>query len=362
MRNFKLFFKGIKTSIKDSPLIYMLFIFFYVFSIIASIYVIGKYSSNLLVYDNYDESLSTFNIDYGLLSSTSLSDVCDSVSEYVADSNVESISIRFLDSEFEEDANAFYYVICYAKNEENMVSDYLKKANLEHISTNDIVNSYDKMILVTNSENYVHDTFFQIQGHSYQIIDSVPRDKNGILYHLVSYKSAVNNNPTIRTIQIKYKNIISYNQMNNIKDGLTYSFPKASITEPIKRDYSVESVLSFENILVYFVIILSAVNFIYLFSYILDKRKKQYSIFSLCGCNKFKINLFIMFELLLVALVSSALGITLFDFAIKPLIISLEPLLKYSFHSGLYFIVLLFSIVLSFEVSIISILYRRKKG
>lgn len=361
MRNFRLFFNGIRNSIRNNPLIYVLFLLFYIFSIISSIYVIGKYSSVLLTYDDYDDSLSTFNIDYGLRSDTSLSEIYDSISENVIDSNVEYIGIRFLDSAFSKEKDAFYYAVCYAKDEGNMISDYLEKAGLENIGANEIADSLNNMILVENSENSDFDNSFEIQEHTYRVIGTVPRDKNGLLFHLVSYKSAVNNNPIIQVVEIKYKNISSYNHMNNIKNKLTSDFPKARITEPVKRDYNVESILSFENILVYFVIILSAVNFIYLFTYILDKRKKQYYIYSLCGCTALKINLFIGLELLLVSLASSILGITLFEFLIKPLIVKFEPVLKYSFHYGLYFAVFVFSIFLGIAVMLTSILYRRKK-
>lgn len=360
MDNMKLLLKSIKASVKDSPVIYIVFAFFYVFSVICSIYVIGKYSSNISAYDDYDESLSTFSIDYRMSSETHLSDILQSIDKNAADTNVAFIRLRFIDSEYDEQVASFHYAICYAKDEESKVSEYFEKYGVRGVDVQEFINSENSVIAVIDSTNAVQDNIFEIQGKQYDIAETLLRGKNDALFHLVSYKSVLKNDLTIREAQIKFSNISGYDQLNQITNELTADFPRAHINAPIVRDYSIESIFSIGNILVYLVLLLSVVNFIYIYRYIMEKRTKQYNIYYLCGCSSGKIAAYGAAEIFIVSVICSALGILLFHIAIKPVVIYLEPLLSYSFHMGLYFAVFVLSIIIGCGVLVCVSLFRKR--
>lgn len=163
-------------------------------------------------------------------------------------------------------------------------------------------------------------------------------------------------------MDIKFSGVPSYQALENITSELKTDFGD-DVSEPVYRDYGLEYIFTMGNVLIFLVIILSAVNFLYIYSYILEKRKRQYRVFMLCGCSANKTLLFAAAEILLCALVYSLLGIVIFHFAIRPLVVSLEPLLKYSFHQGVYLGVTLASVMISFMVLILEFIFlHRRKG
>lgn len=367
MSSIRLFFRGIKSSIKQNPVIYMVFLLFYIFSTIIEIYVSGKYSSNLSAYDNYDDSLTTFSVEYDYPAGKPFSEIQKAIEKNISDENVGYVRLRFIDEIGNEDDTLNeqmkrHWAIAYASNETEMVTKYLSGNGIKDIDVENFINSNNAAVIVESALTAAHDPYFYIQGSPYKVIKRIPWGESGINYHIVSYKSVENYNPSVFEISIKFNSISSFAEMNEISDTLSEDFIDAEINKPVVRDYNVESILSIGNILVYLVIVLSAVNFIYIFKYILEKCRRQYEIFFLCGCSKRRIVRFAVAEILLISVVQTLVGILLFHFAVKPLVVSLEPLLKYTFHTGLYFTVFGISVPLSFVVLTVEFLFLQKKG
>lgn len=360
MNSFRLVIKRINVSIINNLLIYITFISFYVFCVIVTIYVSGKYFGVISAINDYDETLSSFSVDFKLTSETKLSDVIDQLKNYTSDENVEYVRIRFLDAEWSEKQIVAHYVICFAKNEKDMISDYLLRAGLNNIDIDEFIKSDDEAIIINDNTNSDHNDIFIIQGSDYSVVSEIPRNKNGMMYHLVSYYSAVCNNPIIREIKIKYNSISSYAQLTKIKSRLANDFFNGVIYEPIQRDYSMESVLSIDNILVYLIVVLSSINFAYIYYYILERKKRDNTIYYLCGCSKIKIFVLNLIEILSFSFLCTILGILLFHFAIKPIIIMLEPLLRYNFYFELYLIVSFLSISLGTIILILTWLIQQR--
>lgn len=196
MNGLLLFIRGIKASIKNDPLIHIIFAFFYILTVLVCIYVVGKFSANVSQQNYYDNSLTLFTVNYGGLSETKLSDVYESVNKYIDDENVEYIEITFLDdfSYYDDtDEDSYYtkdtvphYATCYAKNEAEMVSQYLSEAGMDNIDIDEFISSQDEAVVVEDESNRSEGDFYDIQGNSYKIIGRVQRGKNNIIYHLTS--------------------------------------------------------------------------------------------------------------------------------------------------------------------------------
>lgn len=364
MKSIVLFFRGIKASIKQNPVIYTVFLLFYTFSTIVSIYIIGKYSSYIWGVNDYTDSLSTFTADYGWSSDVSLSQVTNAINS-LSSKDIGYIEVRVLDS---LDVNAVidrfttpHYAIAYAYGEREMVKAYLKKSGIKDIDAENFIDFDDCAIIVEDAFTSSDESFFDIQEVPYKVLKRLAWGDDGTLFHLISFKSMVKNDPIVCKISVNYNNISGYNQMNAIKNSFSAAFPGAEIIEPVQRNYNTESILSTENILVYLVIVLSAVNFIYIFKYILESRRRQYEIFSLCGASGVKIAVFEVAEILLVSVVMTAFGVLVFQFAVKPLIVTLEPLLKYTFHAGMYLNVFGITVAFSFLVLVIELWVLKKR-
>lgn len=366
MNNIKLFFRGIKASMKLSPVIYGAFLFFYIFSVIIGIYIVGKYSSNLLAYDGYDESLSTFTIEYRYPDGEQFSKLEKAIEKYSANENVGYVRLRFIDElgvgdDSVDELAKHYWAISYASNEKEMISKYLAGNGTNDIDIESFINSENNAIIVESALTAAEDKIFNIQGTAYTVIQRIYWGENGISYHIVPYKSVVCNDLSIFEITVNYNSISDFAQMTEITSSLSNDFVGAEIKEPVVRDYNVESILSIGNILVYLVIALSAVNFIYIYRYILEKRKRLYDIFFLCGCSKRKVSAFVVAEILLLSISQTIIGLLLFHFAVKPFVTSLEPLLKYTFHIGLYIVVFWVSVLFSFTFLSIEFLFIQKR-
>lgn len=337
MKSIILFFRGIKASVKANPIIYGFFLFFYIFTTIAMIYVVGKYGSNRLANVSYDDSLTTFSV-LGHLGTAS--DVQQAVQKYADDKNVGYVQLIFesqlleIGSELESPLNNFY-ATAYAGNEFEMVKRYFENSGIDDVDVSAFISSIDNMILVENTLTPDGDTF-DIQDRPYKVIKRIPWGDGGASYHLVSYNSVLENNFDISEIYINFNSISGSDQLNDIKNALSADFPGSEISEPVLRDYNTESIFSIGNMLIYLVVALSFVNIFYIFRFIYECRRPQYDIMLLYGCTSNKITLFAVAEIMVIFVVQSFAGILLFHFAVQPIIISLEPMLRYTFGMELY--------------------------
>ncbi len=363
MNSIVLYFRGIKASVKQNPVIYGAFIFFYLFSTIVSIYVIGKYSGDIIAYGDYRNSLTTFGLDLDWYDGTPVSEITKALANTAADPNVDYIQLMMRDTiidwdtqgEFDEDIKS-HFATAYVKKEEEMILEYFKKSGIDNINAAEFAASDNLAIIIENlsstskiSPTETRDNTFKIQNSSYNALGKLAWGEKDQSYHLISYNSALKNDLRVMMINVKYNQISTYNEVETIANRLGSEFG-CRVDKPVERDFNVESAFSISNIIVYLVIILSAVNYIYIFRYVLEKRRQHYEIYSLCGCPNIKIVLFAVVEILLVSIVQTIVGIVLFQLAIKPLVISLEPLLKYSFDNTLYLAVFGLSVMIGVVV------------
>ncbi len=373
MNSIVLFFRGIKASVKQNPIIYGAFIFFYLFSTIVSIYVIGKYSGDIIAYGDYRNSLTTFNLYLDWNDGTPVSEIKEALTNTAADPNVDYIKLMMRDKLIDwdvqgahDDEKKTHFATAYVKNENKMILEYFKKSGIDNIDAAEFADSDNLAVIIENlnptdktHSSETRDNLFKIQNSSYNVSAELAWGENDQSNHLISYKSVLKNDLRVMMIDVKYDQISTYNEIETIANRLGSEFGCA-VDKPVERDFNVESILSISNIIVYLVIILSAVNYIYIFRYVLEKRRQHYEIYSLCGCPNKKIVLFAVVEILLVSIVQTIVGIVLFHLAIKPLVISLEPLLKYSFDNTLYIAVFGLSVMIGVVVLTVEFLILRK--
>ncbi len=370
MKSIRLFFLGTKAIIKQSPVIYAVFLFFCVFTTVVGIYATGKYSGDLMVYDNYSDSLTTFSLSVDWFNGTPFSEIKEAINKTAADPNVDYIQLRIRDRivDWEStDSTGARFAIAYAKNENKMISDYLKKSGIKNVDAADFASDSNDAIIIENLQveksdaSIEQDGTFDIQGSTYNVLHKLSLGEEDQVFHLISYKSVQKNNPRVMMLLVKYNQLSSFQEIEKIANRLRIDFP-GTVKVPVERNYNIESILSMGNVLVYLVIILSGVNYIYIYRYIIYKRKCQYEIFLLCGCSNKKIVLFSVVEILIISILQTSLGVAIFQFLVKPLVIFLEPTLKYTFDSVLYFAMFGISVLTSMVVLIFEFLFLRKEG
>ncbi len=77
------------------------------------------------------------------------------------------------------------------------------------------------------------------------------------------------------------------------------------------------------------IIVIAVINIIYLYSYIMNKRKKETAVFRLCGCSLGKTALIYLTEILFLSAVSYAAAVLIHLVAVMPLMMNITQALKY---------------------------------
>lgn len=108
------------------------------------------------------------------------------------------------------------------------------------------------------------------------------------------------------------------------------------------------------------VIIIAIINIVYLYSYIMRKRRKETAVFRLCGCSLGKTASMCLTEILLFSVVSYILAVTIHLTAVMPLMLSITRTLEY-YISPLIFVIVYVVYLLIEIISFLPIIKRTAK-
>ncbi len=352
MNSLTLFFRSIKASVRQNPVVYIVFVLFYIFSTVVCIYIIGKYGSTRIQNSAYEDGLTTFKVSVGS-DGVRLSELSGGINGVSQDDNVEYVLARCVWEDSDEAA------CFYPTGEKEKTEELFQKTGIPFADIDAFLDSDNAVIVKTYSDAAPQSV--TLQGKEYEVFASYPAGKADFYRNFMSYKTAQKSDPLIFGIEIKYRNISGYPELDKIKSELNGLFPGANISEPVERDYNLESIFSLGNILVYLVALLSAVNFIYIFYYILSQRRTMLTVYRLCGCSEKKLLLFSMGEILLISAAASGVGVLCFELLAKPLLTAAEPLLKYAFAGELYLAVFTGSVIISLIALTAEYIYQAAK-
>lgn len=351
-----LIFKNLLNFIKNNSKVFIILILTQIITLLGYFSAFNFYLESLNENKSYYEDSRTFSVE--ITDTTNLESRLDKVinSEY----DIQRMYTFTLSSELD---------IAQNKKTQNIYGDfendetnikmfcgdyygetvrYSKISIGSYFDINDSSNS-DNNIVISSEGYFVYDIGekYIINGESYNII-GISSDTN----YYIPYKTLVNNNLPITGINIILKNEISNDKADTFASYLASIFDTEKVYVP-KIEYG--NAVNYYNFLMVFlglVFALSILNFVYIYRYILDKRKKQYAIFRIYGCTKLRGIFMYTAEALIISTVSYIFTSLLYVFVFIRIISMIDKftVLALNFESlcivYIVYIIVLFCVVI----------------
>lgn len=208
-------------------------------------------------------------------------------------------------------------------------------------ATNSIVLSGGEYHRFSVGENYI------INDKEYKVIGISTGD-----YYYIPYETFMKDGLPVSGVDVVLKG-----ELDNAGEGECAAYLKelfgAKNVELPAEGYGEEmSKYNFIFVFCGLMFSLSIINFVYLYSYILDKRKRQYAVFRIFGCSKLRGSLIYAAECLIIAVATYLLTVLIYIFGCEPLLrlidkytVSALDISNFVFTFVLYIIVLLCVVV-----------------
>lgn len=176
---------------------------------------------------------------------------------------------------------------------------------------------------LTDKKKYKIGEQYSLFGEQYEVIGTSYKDVLIIPYSSLEDKSQISKIYMVLDADLKsvYKNTF----LNNVME----IFDTDNVDKP--SAYSASTYSSTINYVATFgvIIVIAVINIIYLYSYIMNKRKKETAVFRLCGCSLGKTASMYLTEILFLSAVSYAVAVLIHLAAVMPLMLNITQALKY---------------------------------
>lgn len=243
-------------------------------------------------------------------------------------------------------------------------SDYYGESTLKHkvivgsdIDLSDTENAENEIVLSSDLNRAVKvGEMFNINGLDYLVIGIGTDTSNYIPYNTV-----IKNNLPIDGLGIVLKNEVDSAIAKKFSAILTDIFKTNSVHLP-EGEYGRE-ISDYNKYIIFtcLMLFLSIFNFVYLYSYILDKRKKQYSILRIYGCTKLKGIMIYTIEAIIISSLSYLISVALYLFVHLPVLRMLDKYTFFAMNIDSFLIVFASFILIMLCVVIPSIVKYSKK-
>lgn len=256
-----------------------------------------------------------------------------------------------------------YYAVMNNGND-RIYCEYIRPSdniiqNGKNFSENDFKDGKKQMLFadysgMTDKKKYKIGEQYELLGEQYEIIGVSYKDVLIIPYGSLKDKSQISEVYMVLNTDLKsvYQDVFLQDVMD-IFNADSVSTPSA---------YSMSTYSSTINYVATFgvIIIIAVINIIYLYSYIMNKRKKETAVFRLCGCSLGKTASMYLTEILFLSAVSYAVAVLIHLVAVMPLMMNITQSLKY-YISPLDFIIVYVIYLLIEILSFLPIIQRVAK-
>lgn len=202
------------------------------------------------------------------------------------------------------------------------------------------------------------ETEITIAGESYKIIGKAVKDPMGI-YFYIPFTSLPDDTPLRamnNTVMIEFNKNVTYNQLLDIRNAVQNIMPDKANVNDIELSESSDTFYYKTIIGISFLVsILSAINLVVLYSFIIENDKRRISIIRLCGCTLIKTVKNSLIEICLLTVPVFVISELIFNKTFIPILKNHFPFITECFSFKIYFINLLMYIFVSLIIMIISL-------
>lgn len=202
------------------------------------------------------------------------------------------------------------------------------------------------------------ETEITVAGQSYKIIGKAVKDPMGMFIY-VPFTSLPDDTPLRcldNTVEIEFSKNVTYDQLLDIRNAVQNIMPDKANVENIKLSESADT-FYYKTIIGISVLvsILSAINLVVLYSFIIENDKRRISIIRLCGCTLTKTVKNSLIEICLLTVPVFVISELIFNKAFIPILKNHFPFITECFSFKIYCINLLMYIFVSLIIMIISL-------
>ncbi len=289
-------FTSIKSFIRFQKPLFAVFIMLQVLALVFTQYAFlgnEKQQNDRLI---YVENATLFTVEFE--NDTVISDISDAV-ESLAGYNPEDLAAVSVDI-FNGNLRAYYFG-------QNKVVNY----GTEFSSVDEVIASTDSEISSSAELNGIS----VFNGRTFKVVGM----RTNVAYNEIPI-DAVDDTFYINRINVVFSHLPKQSEKVNFTKYLQTLFPSASIAEPAPRSAETEQRLSSQLLLTVALSFLTVVNILFIFRYVLTKRKKTYIIARLCGATKLKVFVLTLSEYLIYTLFSVCAATVLSKYVTVPLL------------------------------------------
>ncbi len=286
---------SIKSFFASQKLLFIIFILLQIFAVVSTQYayigIIEQENDRRI----YVDDATLFIVEFS--ESTKINDIKTQIDEIVLsyDKKLASISIDSVKN----------YLRAYFFGQNEVVNYGTLNSNIDDIiiSTNPDISGNVKLGETLNS--YIGK--FNVVGL-----------RTDSTYNEIQLE-AVTDDMDIMSINILLSYLPSVTQKNEFCKYLNALFPQANIISPIDRDAHNEALFSSKLWLTISLFILAMINILYIFRYVIYKRKTVYTVSRLCGASKKYIFFSTLFEYMIYCVFSGCIASLITKFIIIPM-------------------------------------------
>lgn len=194
----------------------------------------------------------------------------------------------------------------------------------------------------------VDDETVMFQGNEYKIIGTQT------LEPLIVPFNSLNDNTPINEILFHFKKPVTRSQYSEIKEKLELNFPDIvqvpDLDIPEAENYYLYNTIILISILI---AVLAAINFAFLYRYILSKRTKTLAVYRICGCTKAKALGMFLGECMLIAIPAFTFTTLAYDRLVLPKLGRYFEYIESAYSPKLYLLISAIYITVTFIVLVL---------
>lgn len=296
-------FRNIRSFIKNQPLIFALFTFLQITSILAVIFVYGQVRSERIQVLQYMGTVSTFQVIFHQPTAY------DNIGNILRDiDGYDPVDTDHIILSFEENDRIFTY---YQGASAHI--DIGEKSNNNHTA---VLHSY---VLSDELQPEIGETIpalnrtFTLSG-----IRISPDAEEKIELPI----AAVLPTDLVTKILIKLEQLPTIKTADEFFNFLNKSIPRADILRPEPRDYLSEYGVDAKLGICLATLLLVLLNISFLYQHILAERKNKFVILSICGFSAIRIAILLYVEIFIYFVIDLILSLLIWNLWLKPLLFS----------------------------------------
>lgn len=241
-------------------------------------------------------------VEFDFNNKPDLNNIVNDLSEY------EQIKNILISTEDEKQVKIAAYISDLTNEPEMHGGEFFSKTNIENADNVFTISDMSCNEYILQSNIKIGD-YFNIKNSVLKCIGTISSNEYDIL---IPFRTFTKHNFEKVKVEFIFRNGASLLDIENINNNITNKYSPTSVLRPNNSiGFNVWDFLSdMSDILI--LLIISIINYLFIYKFLLSKRLLIYSIFKLCGLSKRKIMFMLLFELVFFFIISTVISFIIY--------------------------------------------------